>query len=399
MLFQGTYYLPGLVICLAIYWLILKSNGARLVFLAVASSALLVAVQAPGPERVGVMVTLVGVLVLAVLVYFIGRHLRHRASTPLMFMALAVPLSVLVYFKYLLLWLPAVQLGGVLLPIGVSYYTFKHIHYLIECRRGRFEDATLASYLAYIVFFPMFLAGPIERFTSFLSQSKTIAWSNDAVSPALERILLGVGKKFLLVTLVLEPMLPRNLVMSDGAPTLEPWQIIVACFIKLLVTYFDFSGYTDMVLGTAKLFGFSLMENFDFPLLRDNLADFWRSWHISLSSWARDYVYFPILGQYRTPDLALIATMLTIGVWHGAQPGWALWGLHHGTGLVLYGRYQRWCEKRPFMQRARLTRPWRLASIVAVWWYVSLGYALTFTPATFASSTRLYVKALSLGLF
>jgi alginate O-acetyltransferase complex protein AlgI len=226
-----------------------------------------------------------------------------------------------------------------------------------------------------------------------------IKWSWAEVSPAVERILIGMAKKFLLVDLLLSPMLPAPTLIADGAPTLHAVQVLAACFLKLLVTYFDFSGYTDMVLGTARLFGFKLIENFDFPLLRSNLAEFWRSWHISLSSWARDYVYLPILGRYRMTGPALLATMLTIGVWHGAQPGWALWGLHHGTGLVLYGNYQRWCESRPAMQRLRNRRAWRLVSMVFVWWFVSLGYALTFTPATFASSTHLYVKALSFGLF
>lgn len=399
MLFQNALYFPFLLACLAIYWLVFRTNRQRMVFLAAASVVLLLTLRADdSPLWVGAM-GIGGAIALAALVFVAGNSLRTRGSTLVMVVAVCVPLSVLLYFKYLIKWFPPLALFGGAVPVGVSYYTFKHIHYLVESRRGRFSDATLPSYLAYIFFFPMFLAGPIERFTNFEPQSKSLAWKWAEVSPAVERILIGMAKKFLLVDLLLSPMLPAPSLIAGGAPTLHANQVLLACFIRLLVTYFDFSGYTDMVLGTGRLFGFRLIENFDFPLLRSNLAEFWRSWHISLSSWARDYVYLPILGRYRMTGPALMATMLTIGVWHGAQPGWALWGLHHGSGLVLYGHYQRWCERRPAMQRLRNQRAWRLASMVFVWWFVSLGYALTFTPGTFASSTHLYVKALSFGLF
>ena len=399
MLFQNALYFPFLCACLVIYWLVFRTARARMLFLAAASVVLLITLRADqSPLWVGAA-SLAGALGLAMFVFIAGHVLRTRGSTLLMIASIVVPLSVLLYFKYVTRWFPPLALFGGAVPVGVSYYTFKHIHYLVESRRGRFADATLPTYLAYIFFFPMFLAGPIERFTNFGPQAGAITWSWAEVSPAVERILVGMAKKFLLVDLLLSPMLPAPTLIADGAPTLHAIQVLAACFLKLLVTYFDFSGYTDMVLGTARLFGFKLIENFDFPLLRSNLAEFWRSWHISLSSWARDYVYLPILGRYRMTGPALLATMLTIGVWHGAQPGWALWGLHHGTGLVLYGNYQRWCESRPAMQRLRNRRTWRLVSMVFVWWFVSLGYALTFTPATFASSTHLYVKALSFGLF
>lgn len=398
MLFQSPLYLPLLATCLAVFWLLLKRTDLRVIFLTVASIALLIAMQSSAGRRAAAGKELLGALLLAIVVFALGRVLRARRSTALMLVSLGLPLAVLVYFKYLSRWIPSLALG-IAIPVGVSYYTFKHVSYLVECRRGRFADATMSTYLAYVFFFPMFTAGPIERFTNFAPQATKIAWSPQDVAPAIERILIGLGKKFLLVNLLLEPLLPPGDLIAGGAPTLQGHQILAGCFIRLLVTYFDFSGYTDMVLGTGRLFSFRLIENFNFPLLRPNLAEFWRTWHISLSSWARDYVYLPLLGRYRNTDLALLATMLTIGVWHGAQPGWALWGLHHGVGLALYGRYKRWADDRPAVSRFRVTIGWRVVATVLVWGYVSLGYALTFDPTTFGSSLRLYVKALRLGVW
>ncbi len=153
-----------------------------------------------------------------------------------------------------------------------------------------------------------------------------------------------------------------------------------------------------MVLGTSRLFGFRLMENFNFPLLRPNLAEFWRAWHISLSSWARDYVYFPLMARYRMTGAALIATMLMIGIWHGPKPGWALWGLHHGLGLVLLSHYHRWVGGKSSIQRIRATIAWKFIGIAGVWWYVSLGFALTFDPRSVFSSLKLYLKVVTFGV-
>lgn len=400
MLYRTGFYVPFLLVCLLLYWLAARTSGQRMALLAAASGGFLVLAEAPAVGADFAWAAIGGAILLAVAVFAWGRRLREGpAGRPLLVAAILVPLLVLAYFKYVSAWLPAVAIvpAGAI-PLGMSYYTFKHVHYVVECRRGKFRGATIGEYLAYVLCFPMFVAGPIERFTTFAEQARRAAWSGSEASLGVERILIGLGKKFLLVNLLLQPMLPAAEIIADGAPGLAWYQALAACFVKLLYTYLDFSGYTDMVLGTARVFGFRLMENFDFPLLRANLGEFWRSWHISLSSWARDYVYFPLLGRTRAPAPALLATMLTIGMWHGAQPGWACWGLHHGVGLVVFGNYRRWAEARPAVQRLRATAPWRVLSTALVWWFVSLGYALTFDPGGLGGSLRLYVKVATLGL-
>jgi alginate O-acetyltransferase complex protein AlgI len=280
----------------------------------------------------------------------------------------------------------------------MSYYTFKHLHFLVESARGRIRDASLRDYLSYILFFPMFAAGPIERFPAFRANNEAPVWSWRDASGAVERILIGMGKKFIVADLLVSPMLPGPGMVEGGAPLLGGTQILFAAFVGMVLVYFDFSGYTDMVLGTARLFGIRLMENFNFPFLRADLGEFWRTWHISLSSWARDYVFFPLLGWRRSADVAVVATMVTIGAWHGLGPGWVLWGGHHAAGLMFLPRYRRWCEGRPAMQWLRSRAGWRLAATLCVWWFVAVGFALTLDADSVSGSVRLYLKALTLGM-
>jgi alginate O-acetyltransferase complex protein AlgI len=149
------------------------------------------------------------------------------------------------------------------------------------------------------------------------------------------------------------------------------------------------------VLGTAQLFGIQLMENFAAPLTRTSLSDFWRSWHISLTSWVRDYVYYPVLMTLRNTEVALLATMLVIGVWHGPKLGWMLWGLHHATGLIVLSRWTRWLNARPELLAMRQSVWWRGAGLAGVWAWVSMAYVLTL-EARGTSGGLLYLRIVTL---
>ena len=400
MLYQSTFYLPFLAIALALYWLVLRSPRQRTLFLSIASVTFLTALCLTRLSAETTALQIGGMLLLSLLVFHWGGRLRRNRSGTALWSGIALCLLPLAGYKYLLPAVgPAFDLPAWAIPLGISYYTFKHIHYLVECWRGKFDDATPATYFAYICFFPMFAAGPIERLGPFQKQLATLAWRGADFSQGLERILLGAMKKFLVADLLLAMLLPPA-DMGTGALSTQPAAIaLFACVVKLLQTYMDFSGYTDMALGTARLFGITLMENFNFPLLRSNLAEFWRAWHISLSGFARDYVYFPMIGRWRKPAPALMATMLSIGIWHSGTPGWVLWGVHHGVGLVLLARFHHLAPRYPGLQRLRTTGAWRLAATAATLVYVSLGYALTFYPSTFTSSVQLYLHILSGGMY
>jgi alginate O-acetyltransferase complex protein AlgI len=217
------------------------------------------------------------------------------------------------------------------------------------------------------------------------------------MSEGLERILIGLSQKLIVSDLFLSAFLPPESALNEGLKALQHPQLLFACVVKFLKLYFDFAGYTSISIGVGLLFGIRLMENFNFPLLRPTLAEFWRNWHISLSSWARDYVYFPVLMKYRTPSLALICTMLVIGMWHSIQPGWVLWGLHHGVGLSLLSLYQKRTAGSALLCRLRSSKMWWLLSTLCVWWYVSLGFLLTFRPETLSSSLLPYLRVITFG--
>jgi alginate O-acetyltransferase complex protein AlgI len=161
------------------------------------------------------------------------------------------------------------------------------------------------------------------------------------------------------------------------------WVYVIAVFVR---AYFDLSAYTDLAIGFSALFGFRIMENFNLPFLSKNLGDFWRRWHISLSTWVRNNVYFPVYGLTRKPWLGLYLSMLTMGLWHYVNLNWAVWGLYHGTGLVIVARWERHKKARKKRRRKagkpvaawyeRLIAP---AGYVVTFLYVALGYAFVST--------------------
>ncbi|GAB3253151.1 MBOAT family O-acyltransferase [Chitinimonas naiadis] len=399
MIYQAGAYLPFLLLTLLIYWWC-SSGQTRSLWLGTASLGWLLWLAATSSSPRIALAYVLGMLLLTLLVFLWSVRLRRKPSRPGMWGAIALTLLPLAGFKYLAPLLRDQGWAAWAIPLGISYYTFKHIHFIIESSRGKFADAAWREYLAYICFFPMYAAGPIERFGSFVPQFDSLQWSSSDLSRGMERILIGCFKK-----LLLSDMLFRSLALSPASLNLEqalalPWYLLLlGCLMRFLQTYLDFSGYSDMAIGTARLFGIRLMENFRYPLLKPNLAEFWRAWHISLSSFARDYVYLPALGRWRKPALALLLTMLSIGLWHSGNAGWVLWGLHHGIGLVLLSRYQQWAQRRPGLQQLRRQLSWRFGATLATWLYVGLGYALTVYPEGWISAPRLYLRIVSLGMF
>ena len=174
------------------------------------------------------------------------------------------------------------------------------------------------------------------------------------------------------------------------------------CFLKLLITYADFSGYSDIAIGSARLFGIKIMENFNYPLLRSNLTDFWKNWHISLSSWVKDYIYYPLLIKYKILWLAIIATMVIMGLWHQGNFNWFSWGLHHSLGLIIYSAIRKYFSNKSinfkFNSNKIIKQAHYLTGVLTVWWFVSLAYALTMFPDDFSRSFKLYIKILSFGV-
>jgi alginate O-acetyltransferase complex protein AlgI len=226
----------------------------------------------------------------------------------------------------------------IFLPVGMSFYTFQGIAYLVDVYRGRAVKArSLLDFLLFMAFFPQLLAGPICRSSELLPQfAEEAPPAIGAPSRAVVLIVSGLFKKMVLASLLATHLVDGAFQMPSNYGSLE---LLVATYAYTAEVYLDFSGYTDLARGLSLLLGIELPENFDYPYRATNIGDFWKRWHITFSRWLRDYVYFPLGGshgaRWRT-YLNLVLTFLVCGIWHGSKWTFVIWGLAHGIGLAVY---------------------------------------------------------------
>lgn len=274
---------------------------------------------------------------------------EHRKR--LLFLSLAVNLGLLGVFKYFNFFVDsavdALSAAGVsanapslrlILPVGISFYTFQTLSYTFDIYRRRLEPTrSLLNFATYVAFFPQLVAGPIERAHQLLPQivAPRERPGLDRVQSGLTLIAFGLFKKVVIADMV-APIANRNF---DNAEVVGGSATVVGIIAFSLQIYGDFSGYTDIARGTSRLLNIELMRNFEQPYLSRNITEFWRRWHISLSSWLRDYLYIPLGGNrngtfntYRN----LLITMLLGGLWHGAGWNFVIWGALHGGALAIH---------------------------------------------------------------
>ena len=222
----------------------------------------------------------------------------------------------------------------VLLPIGISFYTFQMISYLIDVYKGKAKvQKNILKLATYISLFPQLIAGPIVRYTTIEKQLENREHTVEKFSSGVRRFIIGLGKKVLIANVLGE--LASEFLASNEISVLFCWLYAIAIMLQI---YFDFSGYSDMAIGLGKMFGFEFLENFNYPYIARTVTDFWRRWHISLSSWFRDYVYIP-LGGNRVTKIKWIRNILVVwiltGLWHGASWAFVIWGLYFGILLII----------------------------------------------------------------
>ena len=263
-------------------------------------------------------------------------------------LALTVNLGILGSYKYANFLvdnfnLLALSLGGsplnlapVHLPIGISFFTFKAITYVVDVYRRRVPAQKNPQQLAlYISLFPYQIAGPIVRYKTLAHQLAVRPWSWEGFSEGAERFIIGLGKKMILADTFGKQVDLIFALPAEQLPADTAWLGIVLYTLQL---YFDFSGYSDMAIGLGKMFGFSFPENFNYPYMATSIREFWRRWHMTLSEWFRDYLYIP-LGGNRTSRPRIYGNLLLVfflcGLWHGASWTFIIWGLFHGTFLIL----------------------------------------------------------------
>jgi alginate O-acetyltransferase complex protein AlgI len=223
------------------------------------------------------------------------------------------------------------------LPLAISFFTFEFVHYVVDARKGTLPPHRFEDFLAFMLFFPTMVAGPIKRFQDFQPQLAPARARASDVSDGLTRIVVGLAKKIVIAD-TLAP-LTSPLLTSAALGEASRLQIVVALLAFAAKIYMDFSGYSDIAIGSARLFGIHVPENFAWPYLRRNVAQFWRHWHMSLTSWITDYVYKPLGGNRRGLALTAVNVVLAMavsGLWHGAAWNFLAWGLYHGVLLALF---------------------------------------------------------------
>ena len=228
------------------------------------------------------------------------------------------------------------QIPYIALPIGVSFYTFQTMSYTIDVYRGHVKaNRNLIDYATFVCLFPQLVAGPIVRYADINDQLQKREITIDTFTIGVKRFIIGLAKKVIIANTfasIADNIFAQN---TNELSTLYVWLGIISYTIQI---YYDFSGYSDMAIGLGKMFGFDFLENFNYPYISRNIREFWRRWHISLSSWFRDYLYISLggnrKGDFRTYLNLLIVFFIT-GLWHGASWSFVVWGLYHGLFIVI----------------------------------------------------------------
>ena len=219
------------------------------------------------------------------------------------------------------------------LPIGISFYTFQAITYVVDVYRGKAQvQRSYANLLLYVALFPQLIAGPIVRYTDIAAQLENREMTLPGFSKGITRFVTGLGKKVLLANIA--GQIATSLIGGDlsKASVLGAWLGIFAYTFQI---YFDFSGYSDMAIGLGHMFGFTYVENFNYPYISKSITEFWRRWHISLSTFFRDYVYIPLGGNRRHQLRNMFIVWALTGLWHGASWNFVLWGLYYFVFLAI----------------------------------------------------------------
>ncbi len=316
-------------------------------------------------------------------------------------LAIAANLGLLAFFKYcnfaveninrLLLFMQQqpIQISDVHLPIGISFFTFQAMSYVVDVYRKEAKVQKNPINIAlYISLFPQLIAGPIVRYHDIANQiTNRVVRSPDVVA-GIQRFIIGLGKKVLIANVMGRT---ADYIFSLPAETIPPYLAWMGAISYSLQIYYDFSGYSDMAIGLGRIFGFKFLENFNYPYFASSIKDFWRRWHISLSSWFRDYLYIPLGGSRKSTArtyVNLILVFFLCGLWHGASWTFVVWGLYHGSFLII----ERWRPVTRLLQilpRA-VVHMYVLLVVIVGWVFFraeSFSYALGYLKAMVTFST------------
>lgn len=307
---------------------------------------------------------------------FIDRYKdRIKIKQLILILCLLINLGLLGYFKYYnfvgkifnsLLSFEAIPFKEIILPIGISFYTFQALSYVIDLYRGNIRLQKNIFYLAlYVMFFPQLIAGPIVRYADIEKEINERNITSLDVAYGIKRFIYGLSKKVIISNVLAKAV---DTILAYDIHSLSTFAIWIAMIMYAFQIYYDFSGYSDMAIGLGKMFGFNFLENFNYPYISSSIQDFWRRWHISLSTWFREYIYIPLggnrKGKIRT-YVNLFIVFLTTGLWHGASFAFVFWGLWHGLFSII---------ERLFLGDMLKKNKFKMINHVYVWLVVIIGW-------------------------
>ncbi len=330
---------------------------------------------------------MLGLLTGSILVNFCAAALMARAARrkPWLVAGLAFNLGLLGLFKYagFIAGMFGLTGPGLILPLGISFFTFQQVMFLVDSYRGEVKPPPFLDYACFIAFFPHLISGPIVRPRHILPQLATLAPRREVqarLAEGVEIFLLGLAKKIVLADGLARFADPGFAAAGrgDAISLIEAWVALLAYGLQI---YFDFSGYSDMAIGLARMFGISFPLNFHSPYQATDISDFWRRWNITLSGFLRDYLYIPLGGNRHGEGERirnLMITMLLGGLWHGAAWRFVLWGGLHGVYLVLHG----WSKRLGLVVPQRLSWAITLLAVLLAW--------VPFRAPSFGAAVQMY---------
>ena len=403
MIFNSVTFLIFLAVTVGLYWVLPKRARLWMLFLS--------SVVFYGFWRVEfVPVMLLSAFTDYAVALRLARAEAPRVRKVLLGMSLVVNMGLLLYFKYLIFFVDNAMslaalvgveadpiLWNIILPLGISFYTFQTISYAVDVYRGFIEpERDFVLYAVYVTFFPQLVAGPVLRAREVIPQlTERPAFSSDDLAAGLRRVLYGLFLKVVLADNVAGFVDAGYAIDPSALSALDVWTL---AFLFGLQIYFDFSAYSHIAIGAARMMGIVFPENFAFPYTATSPRDFWKRWHISLSSWIRDYVYLPLSGvavrDRSTGGLAvavdeptqskktqaLFLTWAIMGLWHGAAWTFVLWGVYHAVFIYVYRRFEPFLAWVP--ERLRGVGGWAVTLPVAMLSWVPFradGLGATFT--------------------
>lgn len=290
------------------------------------------------------------IALLSLFTFVIGQTLLRTPDRRVMRTVLAIAFIVLVFalFKYEAMIAHSVNAVfgttysplKIAMPLGISFFVFEFIHYVIEIHRGHITRHSMKDFAAFALFFPTMVSGPIKRFEQFRESLSTLGWKPEYAYRGVQLIVLGYAQKYVFA----DPLIPFTQHLAHPEVLDSMTSALGGLFFYAFRIYFDFAGLSNIAIGSALLFGILVPKNFNNPYARPNIQLFWNNWHMSLSSWVRDYVYITLGGNRRGEVFTLLnltISMMIVGLWHGASWNFVVWGLYHGVGLSVHRLWKK----------------------------------------------------------